>query len=130
MLDVRKQSGENLIDAAIHIREALEAAVEDRTIPPGVEYSVTNDLSKNTNAMVDDLVNSIILGIILVVGVLLFFLGLRNALFVGIAIPLSMMMSFMILSAMGVTLNVMVLFALVLSLGMLVDNGIVVVENI
>lgn len=130
MLDVKKQTGENLIDAAAHIREALIQAKEDRTIPPGVEYSVTNDLSKNTNAMVDDLVNSIILGIILVVGVLLFFLGLRNALFVGVAIPLSMMMSFMILSSMGVTLNVMVLFSLVLSLGMLVDNGIVVVENV
>lgn len=80
--------------------------------------------------MVDNLLNSIIFGIILVVGVLLFFLGLRNALFVGIAIPLSMLMSFLILSAMGVSLNVMVLFSLVLALGMLVDNGIVTVENI
>jgi multidrug efflux pump subunit AcrB len=80
--------------------------------------------------MVSNLENSIIFGIILVVGVLLFFLGLRNALFVGVAIPLSMLMSFMILNALGVTLNVMVLFSLVLALGMLVDNGIVIVENI
>lgn len=130
MLDVKKQSGENLLDAADNIKEILNTAVKDRTIPPSVKYTLTNDLSKNTESMVDDLVNSIILGIILVVGVLLFFLGLRNSLFVGVAIPLSMMMSFMILSFMGVTLNVMVLFSLVLSLGMLVDNGIVVVENI
>jgi len=66
----------------------------------------------------------------LVVGVLLFFLGLRNAIFVGIAIPLSMLLSFSILSFIGFTLNVMVLFSLVMALGMLVDNGIVVVENI
>ena len=78
----------------------------------------------------DELQNSIILGVLLVVGVLLFFLGLRNALFVGVAIPLSMFLSFAILSALGITFNVMVLFALVLALGMLVDNGIVVVENI
>ena len=80
--------------------------------------------------MVSDLENSIILGVILVVLVLYFFLGFRNALFVGIAIPLSMFLSFSILSFMGVTLNTMVLFSLVIALGMLVDNGIVVVENV
>ena len=80
--------------------------------------------------MVSELENSIIFGILLVVLVLLFFLGLRNALFVGIAIPLSMLLSMFILGAVGVTLNTMVLFSLILALGMLVDNGIVVVENI
>jgi len=80
--------------------------------------------------MVSDLENSIILGVILVVAVLYFFLGFRNALFVGIAIPLSMFLSFSILSFIGVTLNTMVLFSLVIALGMLVDNGIVVVENV
>ena len=74
--------------------------------------------------------NNIIFGVILVVLVLMFFLGFRNALFVGLAIPLSMFLSFIILSSMGVTLNTMVLFALVMGLGMLVDNGIVVVENV
>jgi multidrug efflux pump subunit AcrB len=130
MLDIQKQSGENLLSAAENIQKVLDEAVADRTIPADVKYSITNDLSNNTESMVDDLINSIILGIMLVVGVLLFFLGLRNALFVGVAIPLSMLMSFMILSMMGVSLNVMVLFSLVLSLGMLVDNGIVVVENV
>ena len=80
--------------------------------------------------MVDDLVNNIIFGVILVVVVLMFFLGFRNALFVGFAIPLSMFLSFIILSSIGFTLNTMVLFALVMGLGMLVDNGIVVVENV
>lgn len=130
MLDVKKQGGKNLLDASDKIEEILAKAKEDGTIPRSVSVSITSDQSNNTRDMVSNLENSIILGIILVVGVLLFFLGLRNAMFVGIAIPLSMLMSFLILEAMGVTLNVMVLFSLVLALGMLVDNGIVIVENI
>jgi len=87
-------------------------------------------MSEKTRTQVNELENSILFGMLLVVGVLLFFLGLRNALFVGIAIPLSMFIAFMVLSAVGVTLNMMVLFSLILALGMLVDNGIVIVENI
>ncbi len=130
MLDVKKMGGKNLLDASDKISEIIENAKESGLIPRSVAVSITNDQSNNTREMVSNLENSIILGIILVVGVLLFFLGLRNAMFVGIAIPLSMLMSFMILQVMGVTLNVMVLFSLVLALGMLVDNGIVIVENI
>jgi len=130
MLDVKKQGGKNLLDASDKIIEIIEIAQTDGTIPRGTTISITNDQSNKTREMVSNLVNSILLGIILVVGVLLFFLGLRNALFVGVAIPLSMFMSFLILQTMGVTLNVMVLFSLVLALGMLVDNGIVIVENI
>lgn len=94
------------------------------------EISITNDQSKQTRTQVADLENSIIFGIILVVLVLMFFMGFRNALFVGSAIPLSMFISFLVLNAFGITLNLMVLFSLILALGMLVDNGIVVVENI
>lgn len=130
MLDVKKQGGENLIEAAKKIKAIVEEAKADNTIPQSVSVSITNDQSTQTEDMVANLENSIIFGIILVTIVLLFFLGSRNALFVGIAIPLSMLMSFLILDAMEVTLNVMVLFSLVLALGMLVDNGIVVVENI
>lgn len=130
MLDVKKQGGQNLLDAAEKIEKLLDEAKQDGTIPRNISVSVTNDQSNNTRDMVSNLENSIIFGILLVVGVLLFFLGLRNALFVGVAIPLSMLMSFLILDAMGVSLNVMVLFSLVLALGMLVDNGIVIVENI
>lgn len=130
MLDVKKQGGENLIVAAEKIKEIIEEAKKDNTIPRSVSVSITNDQSTQTEDMVANLENSIIFGILLVTIVLLFFLGSRNALFVGIAIPLSMLMSFLILDAMEVSLNVMVLFSLVLALGMLVDNGIVVVENI
>jgi len=130
MLDVKKQGGQNLLEASEKMDKLLEEAKKDGTIPKSISVTVTNDQSNNTRDMVSNLENSIIFGIILVVGVLLFFLGIRNALFVGVAIPLSMLMSFLILSSMGVTLNLMVLFSLVLALGMLVDNGIVIVENI
>lgn len=130
MLDVKKQAGENLLEASDKIYTILEESKKDGTIPRSVSISTTNDQSNNTRDMVSNLENSIIIGILLVVGVLMFFLGLRNALFVGVAIPLSMLMSFLILDFMAVSLNVMVLFSLVLALGMLVDNGIVIVENI
>lgn len=129
MLDVIKRGGENLLDASAKINEIVEKSKRTE-FPENLIISVTNDQSNKTRNQVDNLENSIISGVILVVLVLLFFLGLRNALFVGIAIPLSMFMAFMILGAMGVTLNLIVLFSLILALGMLVDNGIVVVENI
>lgn len=129
MLDVFKRSGENQIIVSKKIAQILTEAQESY-FPDNLNISVTNDTSEQTKTQVADLENSIIFGMLLVVIVLMFFLGLRNALFVGIAIPMSMLMSFVILNALGVTLNTIVLFALVLALGMLVDNGIVVVENI
>lgn len=129
MVDVKKRAGENLINAADKIVEILDEA-KSEMFPDNLEITITGDQSKQTRTQVSELENSIIFGMLLVITVLLFFLGLRNALFVGVAIPLSMFISFFILSAAGVTLNMMVLFALVLALGMLVDNGIVVVENI
>lgn len=129
MLDVVKKSGQNLIEASDKINQLIEDSKRD-LFPSSLEISITNDQSEQIRETVSNLENSIIFGIILVVLVLLFFLGLRNALFVGIAIPLSMFLSFTILSAIGYTLNTMVLFSLVLALGMLVDNGIVVVENV
>ena len=129
MLDVYKRSGENLISASEKIDKILEDAKEN-VFPDNLNISVTNDQSDQTRNQIGELENSIIFGVLLVVLVLMFFLGLRNALFVGIAIPLSMLMSFIILASMGITLNTMVLFSLVMALGMLVDNGIVTVENI
>ncbi|WP_438710387.1 efflux RND transporter permease subunit [Aquimarina muelleri] len=129
MLDVMKRSGKNMIEAAEKIALIIEDAKEN-VFPNDLKISVANDQSEKTNNQVSDLVNNIIFGIILVVGVLMFFLGFRNALFVGFAIPMSMFMSFMILSALGYTMNTMILFALIMGLGMLVDNGIVVVENV
>ena len=129
MLDVKKRGGQNLLKASTKIDALLEDAAAN-VFPHNLIISKTNDQSNDTRTMVSDLENNIILGVILVVAVLYFFLGFRNALFVGIAIPLSMFLSFSILSFMGVTLNTMVLFSLVIALGMLVDNGIVVVENV
>jgi multidrug efflux pump len=129
MLDVKKRAGKNMIEATEKIKTILEDAKINH-FPVDLTVSVTNDQSSRTLNQVDDLVNNIIFGIILVVGVLMFFLGFRNALFVGFAIPMSMFMSFMILNALGYTMNTMILFGLIMGLGMLVDNGIVVVENV
>ncbi|MFT6513161.1 MAG: multidrug efflux pump subunit AcrB, partial [Neolewinella sp.] len=101
-----------------------------KQLPANLDVTFFNDQSYNTRDQVDNLENSIISGVILVVLVLLFFLGLRNAIFVGIAIPLSMLMGILWIWLAGVTLNIVVLFALILALGLLVDNGIVIVENI
>jgi multidrug efflux pump len=129
MLDVKKRSGENMIEAVEQINEIIENATAE-VFPPDVVVRTANDQSAKTENQVNDLINNIIFGIILVVGVLMFFLGFKNALFVGFAIPMSMFMSFMILNLMGYTMNTMILFALIMGLGMLVDNGIVVVENV
>ena len=129
LLDVIKRGGKNLILASKDIRKITEQS-EAIGLPADLEITVSNDQSDMTLNQVSELVNSIIFGILLVVTVLMFFLGFRNALFVGFAIPMSMFMSFMILSALGYTMNTMVLFGLVMGLGMLVDNGIVVVENV
>ena len=129
MLEVVKRGGENAIFASNSIQEIIKDAKEN-FLPENLDVVVQNDQSEYTINSVNDLMNNLIFGIILVVTVLTFFLGLRNALFVGFAIPMSMFMSLVILSGFGFTLNRMVLFGLVMGLGLLVDNGIVVVENI
>ncbi len=129
MLDIKKRSGSNKIEATTKIRELVKEA-ETNYFPKDLNITIANDSSGRTLNQVDDLVNNIIFGIILVVAVLMFFLGFRNALFVGFAIPMSMFMSFMVLSLLGYTLNTMILFGMIMGLGMLVDNGIVVVENV
>ena len=129
MLDIKKRSGKNMIEAANKVRELVKEAQENY-YPADLNITIANDSSGRTLNQVDDLVNNIIFGILLVVTVLMFFLGFRNALFVGFAIPMSMFMSFMILNLLGYTLNTMILFGMIMGLGMLVDNGIVVVENV
>lgn len=129
-LQVVKKAGENLLDATDQIFAVLAEARKNGSIPKNLNLFLSNDQSEYVRSMVSNLENSIIMGVIFVVVVLFFFLGLRNALFVGIAIPMSMFISFVVLNLMGYTLNMMVLFGLVLALGMLVDNAIVVVENV
>ena len=129
LLDVKKRGGKNLIQASQKI-QALVDDIGKNLFPKNIQLTISNDQSAITLNQVSDLVNNIIFGVLLVVTVLMFFLGFRNSLFVGFAIPMSMFMSFMILSLLGYTMNTMVLFGLVMGLGMLVDNGIVVVENV
>ncbi len=129
MLSIKKRSNQNMISAIEQVKEKLEKAKESY-IPSNLEIQLTNDQSSRVEHQVSELSNHIIFGIILVMIVLMFTMGLRNSLFVGAAIPLSMLIAFTILSASGLTLNTMVLFGLVMGLGMLVDDGIVVVDNV
>lgn len=129
MLDVIKRAGENLLDASDKIN-AILAEDKGHALPENLTITITGDQSEQTRVSVDELMNHIVLGVVLVVGVLMLFLGLRNALFVGLAIPMSMFISFTLLNLFGISLNMMVLFALILALGRLVDDGIVIVENI
>ena len=127
-LDVVKRANENLLSAADKIFKILEERKE--VYPENLTMRIFNDQSVQARNEVSNLENSIISGVLLVIFVLLFFLGLRNSLFVGIAIPLSMLMGILILYLSGFVINIVLLFALILALGLLVDNAIVVVENI
>ncbi len=125
-LGVKKRSGENILETAASVKEVLAA----HAFPPSTNYEITGDQSEMVQTFVTDLENNIISGLIFVVLVLLFFLGVRNASLVGIAIPLSMFCGFMVFQILGVELNFVVLFSLIIALGMLVDNAVVIVENI
>ncbi len=127
-VNVTKKSGENLIRIADDIKELLDTYKKE--LPINTEVELSFDQSKDIRNMVVDLENNIFSGFVMVLIVTLFFLGTRNAMFVSLAIPFSMLLSFFILQLVGITLNMVVLFSLVLALGMLVDNGIVIVENI
>jgi len=127
-LTVAKRTGEDIVKI---VEEAKKILSEDqKQWPEGTHYEITFDMSKSIKQMVDELQNHLLMGIILVLLVLSSFLGVRNSMFISTAIPFSMAMGFIVLYYMGVTLNMVVLFSLVMVLGMLVDDGIVVVENI
>ena len=125
-LNVRKRSGDNILVTAAEVNEILESF----NFPPGTNYEITGDQSATVQTFVTDLENNIISGLIFVILVLLFFLGVRNATLVGIAIPLSMFCGFIVFQLLGEELNFVVLFSLIIALGMLVDNAVVIVENI
>ncbi|HPC04910.1 MAG TPA: efflux RND transporter permease subunit [Syntrophales bacterium] len=127
-LAVQKRSGENIIAVA----KGVKAAVSDMRplLPPSLKIDLTSDMSKDVDLMVNDLENNILSGLILVLAVIVLFIGGRSAVFVSLAIPYSMLMTFLFLLLGNVTLNMVVLFSLILALGMLVDNAIVIVENI
>jgi multidrug efflux pump subunit AcrB len=127
-LNIIKKSGENLIIAV----DKIKAIVADyqKTAPKNLIVTLTGDSSTQTQNSVDDLFNTVILGFIVVVFVLMFFMGEANALFVGVSIPLSMVIAFIFIPLVGFTMNMVVLMSFIMVLGIVVDNSIVVVENI
>jgi multidrug efflux pump len=127
-IQVKKRAGENVLRIAEQIDRIIEEQIP--TWPAGTKVNKLMDHAKDIRTMVADLENNIISGLILVIVVLFFVMGVRNAALVSLAIPFSMFLSFIALRALGITLNMVVLFSLTLALGMLVDNAIVIVENI
>ena len=127
-LQIVKRSGENIIFINDQVTEVVKEMRD--YLPPTLNISLTADMAEDIRSMVADLENNILSGLLLVLIVVLVFIGGRSAVFVSVAIPLSMLITFAMLRVLDITLNMVVLFSLILALGMLVDNGIVIVENI
>ncbi|CAM3670447.1 efflux RND transporter permease subunit [Mucilaginibacter galii] len=127
-LNVSKRSGENLIEASDKIN-ALIKEKQETVFPKGLNVTVTGDQSDKTRTTLNDLINTIIIGFILVTVILMFFMGTTNAIFVALSVPLSCFIAFLILPWLGYTLNMIVLFSFLLALGIVVDDAIVVIEN-
>jgi multidrug efflux pump len=127
-LNIIKAKGENLIDASDKIT-ALVASMQSKDLPKDLRVVITGDQSEKTRDTLNDLVNTIIIGFLLVTIILMFFMGVTNALFVAMSVPLSCAVAFLVLPAIGFTLNMIVLFSFLLALGIVVDDAIVVIEN-
>lgn len=127
-LNVIKKAGENLVDAASQIK-ALIADMEKTRLPEGLTVEISGDQSVFTLNTLNELTNTIVFGFILVTLVLMFFMGPRDALFVGLAVPLSSFISFLVIPFLGFSMNLVVLFSFILAMGIVVDNAIVVIEN-
>jgi multidrug efflux pump len=127
-LNIIKRSGENLIDAADKIKVAI-ADMQKNEFPKGLDITISGDQSNDTKTSLHDLINTIIIGFILVTLVLMFFMGVTNALFVALSVPLSMFIAFLAMPSIGFSFNMIVLFSFILALGIVVDDAIVVIEN-
>jgi multidrug efflux pump len=127
-LNVSKRAGENLIQASDKINELIKQK-EKTVFPKGLNITVTGDQSDKTRSTLNDLINTIIIGFILVTIILMFFMGTTNAIFVALSVPLSCFIAFLLMPAIGFTLNMIVLFSFLLALGIVVDDAIVVIEN-
>lgn len=128
-LNVIKKSGQNLIEAADKIKALMKDDLQVNDFPKDLKVTVSGDQSRFTKNTVEELNNTIIIGFILVILVLMFFMGLTNAFFVGLSVPLSMFVAFMIMPGMGFTMNMIVMFGFIFALGIIVDDAIVVIEN-
>lgn len=127
-LNIIKAKGENLIDASDKI-DTLMKKMQREELPKDLNIVVTGDQSEATRTTLHDLINTIIIGFILVTIILMFFMGVTNALFVALSVPLSCAIAFIFMPAIGFTLNMIVLFSFLLALGIVVDDAIVVIEN-
>jgi multidrug efflux pump subunit AcrB len=127
-LNVIKKNGANLLDASDQIKEIV-TDLKERDYPKDMEVTVTGDQSRFTRNTLEELNNTIIIGFILVTIVLMFFMGFTNAFFVGLSVPLSMFVAYMIIPGLGFTMNMIVMFAFIFALGIVVDDAIVVIEN-
>ena len=127
-LNVIKRSGENLILASDQINEIVKN-FKANILPPGTDITITADQSDNTRTTLHDLINTIIIGFVLVTIILMFFMGATNAIFVAMSVPISSFIAFLVFPALGFTLNLMTLFSFLLALGIVVDDAIVVIEN-
>ena len=127
-LQVIKRPGENLIEASEKIYKTIEK-LKATEFPKDVDVVVTGDQSEATKITLADLINTIVIGFILVTFILMFFMGVTNALFVALSVPLSMFIAFLLMPSIGYSMNMIVLFAFLLALGIVVDDAIVVIEN-
>jgi multidrug efflux pump subunit AcrB len=127
-LNIVKRSGANLIEASDNVRKVVEK-MQQSEFPKDLQIVITGDQSDMTRTTLHDLINTIIIGFILVTIILMFFMGATNAIFVGLSVPLSMFIAFLILPTIGFTMNMIVLFSFLLALGIVVDDAIVVIEN-
>jgi len=127
-LNIIKRSGANLIDASDKIK-VISEDMKNNVFPEGLNITITGDQSRKTRTTLHDLVNTIIIGFILVSVILMFFMGATNAIFVALSVPLSMCIAFMVMPGLDFTLNMIVLFSFLLALGIVVDDAIVVIEN-
>jgi multidrug efflux pump subunit AcrB len=128
-VNVKKKSGGNLIETS-EASLAIVRELQETQFPESLNINITGDQSQNTKDSVSNLFNTVILGFFFVVLVLMFIMGVQNAIFVGLAIPLSSLIAFAIMPSIDFSINTVVLFALILGLGIVVDNAIVIVENI
>lgn len=127
-LNIIKKSGANLLDASDKIKDIVNE-LKASTFPSDLNINLTGDQSRFTRNTLEELNNTIIIGFILVIIVLMFFMGLNNSFFVALSVPLSMMVSYMVLPGIGFTMNMIVMFAFIFALGIIVDDAIVVIEN-
>jgi multidrug efflux pump subunit AcrB len=127
-LNISKRTGENLIEASDKINNLIKDK-QKTVFPKGLNITVTGDQSDKTRSTLNDLINTIVIGFILVTIILMFFMGSTNAIFVALSVPLSCFIAFLLMPAIGFTLNMIVLFSFLLALGIVVDDAIVVIEN-